>query len=181
MLGRGPLSIRPYDDWQSYNKEHGFLLTGKSSEMRAIDVKTGEEKWHSDNAGTQPLILGDDNFINQSGHRYEVATGKILTKKPLFKRGACNYTVGSDSLLFLRYKSASYVDLDKGQQFSLRNLRSGCSNSLVAAGGLLNVPSFATGCVCNYPLQTSFSMVYMPETGKWAGEKPLEVSVEKAK
>ncbi|MCF6313070.1 MAG: hypothetical protein L3J39_11520 [Verrucomicrobiales bacterium] len=102
-----------------------------------------------------------------------------MTKKPLFKRGACNYTVGSDSLLFLRYKSAAYVELDKGQLFSLRNLRSGCSNSLVAAGALLNVPSFATGCVCNYPLQTSFSMVYMPETGKWAGEKPLPVSPEK--
>lgn len=179
MLGRGPLAIRPYDDWQAFNTEHGLLLTGKSSEMRAVDVKTGEEKWHSASAGLQPLILGGDNFINQAGHRYEVTSGKILTKKPLFKRGSCNYTVGSDSLLFLRYKSAAYVDLEKGQQFSLRNLRSGCSNSLVAAGGLLNVPSFATGCVCNYPLQTSFSMVYMPETGKWAGDKPLEVSEEK--
>ncbi|MFV2066305.1 MAG: PQQ-binding-like beta-propeller repeat protein, partial [Pirellulales bacterium] len=178
MLGRGPLAIRPYDDWQAYHAEQSLLLTGKSSEMRAIDAKTGEEKWHSDNAGLQPLILSAHDFINQAGHRFEVATGRILTSKPLFKRGACNYTVGSDAMLFLRYKSAAYVDLKKGQQFSLRNLRSGCSNSLVAAGGLLNVPSFATGCVCNYPVQTSFSMVYMPETGKWAGETPRQMSVE---
>lgn len=69
--------------------------------------------------------------------------------------------MGSDSWLFLRYKSAAYVDLNQAQKFSLRNLRSGCSNSLMAAGGLLNVPCFSTGCVCNYPLQTSFSMYHM--------------------
>jgi outer membrane protein assembly factor BamB len=176
MTGRGPLAIRPYDDWQAYNERYGILLAGKSSEVRAIDVKTGEVKWHSTSAGIQPLILSDYDFINQSGHKYEVETGKLLSKKPLFTRGACNYTVGSDSLLFLRYKSAAYVDLNKSQKFSLRNLRSGCSNSLVAAGGLLNVPCFSTGCVCNYPLQTSFSMYHMPETGEWAGDEPLEVS-----
>ena len=176
MTERGPLAIRPYDDWQAYNERHGILLTGKSKEVRAIDVKTGEVKWHSTTAGIQPLILSDYDFINQSGHKFEVETGKLLSKKPLFTRGACNYTVGSDSLLFLRYKSAAYVDLNKAQKFSLRNLRSGCSNSLVAAGGLLNVPCFSTGCVCNYPLQTSFSMYHMPETGEWAGEEPLEVS-----
>ena len=38
-------------------------------------------------------------------------------------------------------------------------MRSGCSNSLIAADGLLNVPNFAVGCVCNYPLQTSFALV----------------------
>lgn len=179
MTERGPLAIRPYDDWQAYNERHGILLTGKSKEVRAIDVKTGDVKWHSSTAGIQPLILSDYDFINQSGHKYEVETGKLLSKKPLFTRGACNYTVGSDSLLFLRYKSAAYVDLDKAQKFSLRNLRSGCSNSLVAAGGLLNVPCFSTGCVCNYPLQTSFSMYHMPETGEWAGDEPLEVSTGK--
>lgn len=178
MLGRGPLAIRPYDDWQAYNAEHGLLLTGKSMEMRAIDANTGEVKWHSHNAGLQPLILSADSFINQGGNRYDVVTGELLSKQPLFRRGACNYTVGSDAMLFLRYKSAAYVDLEKGQQFSLRAVRSGCSNSLVAAGGLLNVPDFATGCVCNYPVQTSFSMVTMPETGKWSGETPLDVSVK---
>lgn len=167
MIGRGPLAIRPYDDWQAYSAQHGLLLTGKSSEMRAIDVKTGEEIWFSNNAGLQPLILGPDNFINQAGHRYEITTGKLLTKKPLFIRSGCNYTVGSDSLLFMRYKSVAYIDLKKEQQFNLRNARSGCSHSLVAAGGLLNVPSFSSGCVCNYPIQTSFSLFHMPEAGVW--------------
>jgi outer membrane protein assembly factor BamB len=179
MTGRGPLAIRPYDDWQAYNARHGMLLTGKSRVLRAIDAKTGKVKWHSDSAGIQPLILSDYDFINQAGHRYDVESGKMLTTKPLFTRGACNYTVGSDSLLFLRFKSAAYVDLNKGQQFSLRNLRSGCSNSLVAAGGLLNVPCFSTGCVCNYPLQTSFSMYHMPETRAWAGETALDVSKDR--
>ena len=182
MTERGPLAIRPYDDWAAYNARHGMLLTGKSGALHALDAKTGEEKWHSERAGIQPLILGDYDFINQSGYKYEVETGKLLSDKQLFQRGACNYTVGSDSLLFLRYKSASYVDLSAGQKHSLRNLRSGCSNSLVAAGGLLNVPCFSTGCVCNYPLQTSFSMYHMPESGEWAGdaaggfERPIDLT-----
>ena len=181
MTERGPLAIRPYDDWAAFNARHGMLLTGKSKELHALDAKTGKEKWHSERAGVQPLILSDYDFINQSGYKYEVATGKLLSDKQLFQRGACNYTVGSDSLLFLRYKSAAYVDLSAGQKHSLRNLRSGCSNSLVAAGGLLNVPCFSTGCVCNYPLQTSFSMYHMPESGEWAGDVPLEISKPRGK
>jgi len=51
-------------------------------------------------------------------------------------------------------------------------VRSGCSNSLVAADGLLNVPNFAVGCVCNYPIQTAFAMVHMPEAADWADETP---------
>lgn len=80
------------------------------------------------------------------------------------------------SLLYffiLRRRCATYADLKQGAEHSLRNVRSGCSNSLVAAGGLLNVPCYAVGCVCNYPLQTSFSMFHLPESADWEAVKPL--------
>ena len=83
--------------------------------------------------------------------------------------------VGGPNLLFLRAKSAAYVDLKTRKEHSLRNVRSGCSNSLVAAGGLLNVPCYSTGCVCNYPLQTSFSMFTMSESAAWNRGVPLEL------
>jgi hypothetical protein len=39
-------------------------------------------------------------------------------------------------------------------------VRSGCSNSLVAADGVVSVPNFAVSCICNYPVQTSFAMYH---------------------
>lgn len=174
MTGRGPLAIRPYDDWAAYSYQSKFLYTGKLKEMQAINAATGEKVWEKP-IGLQPLLLYDDSFINQAGVRYDLLTGKQLSTTPLFKRGGCNYTVGSQNLLFLRNNCAAYVDLEKKKEFSLRNLRSGCSNSLVAANGLLSVPCFSTGCICNYPLQTSFAMVHMPEVSQWTTDDPIDV------
>ena len=123
--------------------------------------------------GNQPLILGPETFINQSGHTYDVKTGKLINGAALFRRGGCNYAVGNVNLLFLRSNCAAYVDVKSGKQFNIRSLRSGCSNSLVAADGLLNVPCFSMGCVCNYPIQTSFAMRHMPETEAWLGNTPI--------
>ncbi len=179
MTGRGPLGIRPYDDWVAYNSKHDLVLSGKLHEIHAIYAATGDETWSSKSAGMQPLILGHDSYINQAGHRFDVTSGENLSKSPLFRRtGGCNYTVGSQNLLFLRKKCATYIDLEKQEEHSLRNLRSGCSNSLVAAGGLLNVPCFSTGCVCNYPLQTSFSMYHLADAETWSGDSPLALPKE---
>lgn len=98
---------------------------------------------------------------------------KQASKTVFFRRsGGCNYAVGSKHLVFIRNRSVTYFEIQNQAEHSLRAIRSGCSNSLVAAGGLLNVPCFSYGCVCNYPLQTSFAMRYMPESAQWASEKP---------
>ncbi|MDF1745663.1 MAG: PQQ-binding-like beta-propeller repeat protein, partial [Gimesia sp.] len=142
MTGRGPLAIRPYDDWAAYSYQSKFLYTGKLSEMQALNADTGEKVWEKP-IGLQPLMLYDDSFINQAGNKYDLLTGKQISTTPLFKRSGCNYTVGNQNLLFLRNNCASYVDMDEKKSFSLRNLRSGCSNSLVAANGLLSIPCFS--------------------------------------
>ncbi len=61
----------------------------------------------------------------------------------------------------------SYVDLSTGDEHYVRCARSGCSNSCVAADGVLSVSNFAMGCVCNYPIQICLAMVRMPEAGEW--------------
>jgi hypothetical protein len=119
------------------------------------------------------LILGPESFINQTGHTYEVASGKLISGAALFRRSGCNYAVGGKNLLFLRSNCATYVDVNTRQEYAIRNLRSGCSNSLVAADGLLNAPCFSVGCVCNYPIQTSFAMFHMPQSAAWHGEHLL--------
>jgi hypothetical protein len=82
--------------------------------------------------------------------------------------------VANDHLLLLRGRSASSVDTASGRQQSLFAIRSGCSNSLVAADGVVSVPNFAVGCVCNYPIQTSFAMVHMPEAAQWTDDTPAK-------
>jgi hypothetical protein len=47
--------------------------------------------------------------------------------------------------------------------------RSGCTNSIVPAGGILNVPYFYEGCTCSYPLPMALALYSMSETfEQWA-------------
>jgi outer membrane protein assembly factor BamB len=53
--------------------------------------------------------------------------------------------------------------------------RSGCTNSIVPANGVLNVPYFYEGCTCSYPLPMALALVSMPQTfEQWTawGEVP---------
>ncbi len=172
------MSLRTQDDWLTYSTEHDLLLAGKASRTFALNGTTGQEVWQMPVRGQQPLILGPETFINQTGHTYGVASGDLVSGDALFRRGGCNYAVGGKNLLFLRSNCATYVDVETRQEYAIRNLRSGCSNSLVAADGLLNAPCFSVGCVCNYPLQTSFAMFHLPQSAAWHGEDPLKQSTD---
>jgi len=78
--------------------------------------------------------------------------------------------------MFVRDASASYAQLDQPKQYYLLNIRSGCSNSMVPADGILSVPNYSWGCVCNYANQTSFAMVHMPEVAEWSGGVPITMT-----
>ncbi len=55
--------------------------------------------------------------------------------------------------------------------------RSGCTNSVVPAGGILNVPYFYEGCTCSYPLPMGLALHSQPEDfEQWAvwGQVPKE-------
>jgi outer membrane protein assembly factor BamB len=166
------MSLRTQDDWLAYSAEHDLLLAGKANQTYALNAKSGTAVWQKPMRGHQPLILGPKEFINQAGHTYDVGTGKLINGAALFHRGGCNYAVGGKNLLFLRANCATYVDIKSREKYAIRNLRSGCSNSLIAADGLLNAPCFSVGCVCNYPIQTSFAMFHMPQSAAWHGANP---------
>ena len=166
------MGLRTHDDWLTYVAEHGVLLAGKGNNTYCLEATTGKQVWHKAICGSQPLIVAGDTFINQAGATYETRTGNAVGSGGLFRRGGCNYAVGGKHLVFVRDHCAAYVDVETRKQYNLRNLRSGCSNSLVAADGLLNAPCFSVGCVCNYPIQTSFAMVHMPEVAQWAEISP---------
>ena len=167
-------AIRSRDDWLAYNKRFDLLLTGKQGQAHAFNAKTGGEVWHQP-VSSQPCGVRDDTFIPQGGNVFDIRSGRRAGDRLPVTRGGCNYFVAGQHLLLIRDRSVCCMDLesDKKRKHHLYNIRSGCSNSLIAADGLLNVPNFAVGCVCNYPIQTSFAMVTMPEAAAWKNETPI--------
>ncbi len=93
------------------------------------------------------------------------------------KTYGCDGGVDYGFLYTLRSGTAAFYDksLESGTVF-ISGPRSGCSNSIIPSGGLLNVPYFYEGCTCSYPLPIGLAMVAMPETHEqWAawGEDPI--------
>lgn len=161
------LGMRANDDWLAYSETCDLLLAGKHGRAYAFEAATGKPVWEAA-IGGQPWILCGETLITQSGAVYQTRTGKPTGKQFTLTRGGCNYAVASAKLLLLRDRSVCFVDLSTTQKQALFAARSGCSNSLIAADGLLNAPCFSVGCVCNYPVQTSFAMIFMPEAAVWS-------------
>jgi hypothetical protein len=158
--------MRGNDDWLAYSAALDLVLAGKTQAARAVRARDGQDVW-SGPVGPQPLVLRGTTFMSQAGNIYDTATGKLVASDLRLSRGGCNYCVANEYLLLMRDRSASYIDLQMRFKQELYAVRSGCSNSLIAADGVLSVPNFAVGCVCNYPIQACFALLHMPETAAW--------------
>ena len=67
----------------------------------------------------------------------------------------------------MRDGHATYFDLATGAHTYLRGIRSGCTNSLIPADGVLSAPNYSRHCNCNYPLSFSLAFATMPEATGW--------------
>jgi outer membrane protein assembly factor BamB len=168
-------AIMGRDDWLACAPEAGLVLCGREGLARSLRSTDGETVWEK-SCGSQPYMLAAEIFMNQEGEVFGLADGVPRPGPKVFQRGGCNYAVAGEHLAFVRDYSAMWVDLDSGQRHYARNLRAGCSASLVAADGLLNAPNFSPGCMCNYPVQTSSAWVTMPGIEPWAGSAALPLS-----
>lgn len=79
---------------------------------------------------------------------------------------------GVDYGLLYSMRSGTPAFYDKRIESGTINIsgpRSGCTNSVIPANGLLNLPYFYEGCTCAYPLPMALALVSMPETfEQWA-------------
>ena len=99
-----------------------------------------------------------------AGERTNPLTGE--TEPRAFpKTYGCDGGVDYGSFYTLRSGTPAFYDktVESGTVF-LSGPRSGCTNSIIPAGGLLNVPYFYEGCTCSYPLPAAMSLVAMPES-----------------
>jgi hypothetical protein len=166
------MSVRSQDDWLTYVEAKDQILAGRAGTTLLLDARTGNPVWEKPLGLSQPVIVMGERVLDQGARLIDLATGERL-RADLFRRGGCNYAVANPFLAFLRDQTVCYVDLETGERHRLRNLRSGCSNSLIAASGILSIPNFAEGCVCNYPVQTTSAWIHQPEVRDWEPDEVL--------
>jgi hypothetical protein len=80
----------------------------------------------------------------------------------------------------MRSGTAAFYDkrIESGS-VNISGPRSGCTNSVIPANGVLNVPFYYVGCTCSYPLPTGLALTSMPESyeqwSSWGTTNPEPV------
>lgn len=114
------------------------------------------------------------------GLRENPLTGE-MEPRSIPKTYGCDGGVDYGDLYTLRSGTAAFYDktIESGTVF-LSGPRSGCTNSIIPSGGLLNVPYYYEGCTCSYPLPTAMSLVAMPESHEqWSSWGDSEIGPAK--
>lgn len=77
----------------------------------------------------------------------------------------CDNGIDYGNLYTMRSATAAFYDkTNESGTINLSGPRSGCTNSVIPANGVLNVPYFFEGCTCSYPLPTGMSLYSLPES-----------------
>ncbi len=140
----------------------GALLWSK--ELPCKDPPTSFTSYHP------PIVLAD-RLVTHGGEVIDLATGESCA--PRMWKGAngdlrgCGRALGCPHLILVRDGHATYFDLATGAHTYLRGIRSGCTNSLIPADGVLSAPNYSRHCNCNYPLSFSLAFATMPEATGW--------------
>ncbi|MDP6115701.1 MAG: PQQ-binding-like beta-propeller repeat protein [Planctomycetota bacterium] len=115
----------------------------------------------------------------QPGTRVNPLNGKEEPRR-FPKSYGCDGGFDYGNLFTMRSGTAAFYD--KTQESGTINIsgpRSGCTNSVIPANGVLNIPYFYEGCTCSYPLPTALALVSMPQTfeqwASWGKSEPTEI------
>jgi len=114
------------------------------------------------------------------GTRINALTGK---KEPRAfpKTYGCDGGVDYGLFFTMRSGTPAFYDktLESGTVF-VSGPRSGCTNSVIPANGLLNAPYFYQGCTCSYPLPVAVALHPMPESHEqwatWGESTPKDIT-----
>ena len=105
-------------------------------------------------------------FLRQTdkGQMINPLTG-VLERRCYVKSYGCDGGVDYGHMITMR--SATPAFYDKRIESGIINIagpRSGCTNSVIPANGILNMPYFYEGCTCSYPLPTGAALISMPQS-----------------
>ncbi len=98
------------------------------------------------------------------GDRLNLLTGEKEARE-FTKQYGCDGGFDYGNLYTMRSATPAFYDktIESGP-INLSGPRSGCTNSVIPAAGVLNVPYFYEGCTCAYPLPIGLSLVSQPQT-----------------
>ena len=176
--------------WLAFKEGQDILVASNHENIQAHRGATGEIMWsktakskgflgHPESRWDR-LILWKDRIIDQRGPgvQYFLETGEpIQMQHPLSGQPVdweftahghhCNYAVANEHLMTFRADSAGFTNMKDVSTGRLKGFRTGCRNSLIPAGGILNAPNFGHGCTCAYSLFTSLALTHIPEMETW--------------
>ncbi|MDG1872475.1 MAG: PQQ-binding-like beta-propeller repeat protein [Mariniblastus sp.] len=169
-------------DWQKPRPSNNVkidypLLPAVLSDIYTGRVLADEEKTEI----RKKLPESDPSQLQPSQYRPPHQTNPMKPKQPIVgertnpltglkeprvfpKTYGCDGGVDYGRLYTLRSGTPAFYDktIESGTVF-LSGPRSGCTNSIIPSGGVLNVPYFFEGCTCSYPLPSALSLIAMPQ------------------
>jgi outer membrane protein assembly factor BamB len=175
-----------FGTWLSYSARYDVLIeSGRVARdtlgdepkgMRAFQAGKGKVLWHQKSYSGPAMIHGDTILADRNACDLLSGAAKLrqdpITGRPIewswTRAYGCNTPAASEYLLTFRSGAAGYFDLcHDGGTGNIGGVRSGCTNSLIVAGGLLNMPDYTRNCTCSYQNQTSLALIHMPEAEMW--------------
>ncbi|MBT4484574.1 MAG: PQQ-binding-like beta-propeller repeat protein, partial [Candidatus Latescibacteria bacterium] len=179
-----------FGSFLSYSEKHDILLQStrpsrdtvrneNGKRIIAYKASNGAVLWDSPREYTTFPILHGDRIIMgvKSANDYillNLLTGEQLDRSDpmtgenipwaLKRYYGCNYPLASEHLITFRSGSAGYFDFENNAGTgNFGGLKTGCTNSIIAADGVLNIPDYTRTCNCAYQNQTSIALVHMPD------------------
>jgi outer membrane protein assembly factor BamB len=150
----GPRGGREYEDFVRTIVEPGMYREG------CTDVYTGRNLSQAE-AGKTVKLTGQNRRAKTSAVRKNPITGADEKRTYLKMFGCDKIAADYGYMLTMRSGTAAYYDkrVESGT-VSISGMRSGCRNSIIAADGVLALPSWTGNCTCNYPVFTSLALVH---------------------
>jgi hypothetical protein len=144
--------------------------------MRAYRATTGQVLWSDPTAVGLAMIRG--RMVMKESSAADLLTGApfiredpitgILTEWTWKRLYGCNTPAVSQNLITFRSGAAGYYDLARcGGTGNFGGFRSGCTNNLIVAGGILSAPDYTRTCTCSYQMQTSLALIPDPDAEMW--------------
>jgi len=158
--------------WGHLVYANGVVLYGANA---AYDAASGKKLWQKTiRPGKLPVVYGDRIITSSSA--YDLRTGEpcmaedVLTGQSVpwrYSRAyGCGPVAGCRHVLFFRSGADGFFDMETEGTTNFGGVRSGCSRTLLAAGGLLIHPQGYSGCCCSYNFKTNLALVPASDRGQ---------------
>jgi outer membrane protein assembly factor BamB len=175
-----------FGTWLSYSEAHDVLVEAgrvardivndEPKGMRAYRGATGKVLWYQPTYVGPAMIHGDTILKDMTASDLLTGAAKKradpITGEPVewvwSRNYGCNTPLASEHLLTFRSGAAGFLDLcNDGGTGNLGGFRSGCTNNLIVADGVLSAQDYTRTCTCSYQNQTSLALIHMPEAEEW--------------